>query len=175
MKNFGKLAILILCRSIPFLVLAPSLVHAHRDSAVGIHQVDWHTSQIARAFSAFTSEEGKTKSIEGRRCLLGSAFYFDVLDDYAFDIDETVVLEVEFYLNSVASKIQLSYDANAPKNTSGEHLAPHGLVQEFRLPSLSNDKRWHKERFILERARFAGLGRFVKNDFHLGVVGSGSV
>lgn len=151
-----------------------SMVSAHRNSAMGLHSLDWHTEKISSVISGFSTKEGKTEYIGNKHCMIGSAFYFDVLDDYAFDIDETVELEVEFDLRASGSKVELSYDANAPINTTGAGLAFHGYTQQVQLPSYSNDKRWHKEHFILNRARFAGLGRFIKNDFFIGVVGSGN-
>ena len=159
------------------LVFLSTVANAHREFAQGIHPIDWHTDKIEHVVSGSGTTEhgGKTEFVEGKHCITGNSLYFDVLDDYAFDIDETVELEVEFDLKATASTVQLAYDANAPKNVTDASFAVHGYTQKVKLPNFSKDKRWHRERFILDRARFSGLGLFIKHDFFLGVVGSGSV
>ena len=69
--------------------------------------VDWTVPNVSRIESAsygdaFGIEAAvkmgfpETEIIEGRECVSGSLFLFDVTDDFAFDIDETVELEILF-------------------------------------------------------------------------------
>ena len=119
-----------------FLVFTIPTAHAHRNFSTGIHQLDWHNPQIEKVTSGFGGSQygGTTEFIDGKHCMVSDSLYFDVLDDYAFDIDETVELTVEFDLKEAASTVQLSYDANAPKSVGDGSFAIHGYTQKIKLP-----------------------------------------
>ena len=117
----------------------------HEIGARGSHILQWHTDNISRVVS-FTpyGMAGEVVDIEGKQCLQGYQFYFDVLDNLAFDIDEPVELSLEFDLATSAKQIRLDYDMNGGSN------AP----VLFELPDQNGD-RFHVERVLLNRARFA--------------------
>ena len=117
----------------------------HEIGARGSHILQWHTDNISRVVS-FTpyGMAGEVVDIEGKQCLQGYQFYFDVLDNLAFDIDEQVELSLEFDLATSAKQIRLDYDMNGGSN------AP----VLFELPDQNGD-RFHVERVLLNRARFA--------------------
>src|SRR5262245_6121273 len=63
--------------------------HAHGIPNVGDHPVDWHTDQILRTMTFSGDREvGRVVTLDGKKCLEGRTFSFDVDDQYAFDIDE---------------------------------------------------------------------------------------
>ena len=75
--------------------------------AHGTVSVDWAATNISRVLSSgygdsFGTEAWARKGfpelveVEGRQCVEGSYFLFDVDDDFAFDIDETVTVELLF-------------------------------------------------------------------------------
>src|ERR1044072_4374037 len=65
--------------------------HAHGIPNMGDHPVDWHTDQITRTMTFSDDREiGRVVTLDGKKCLEGSTFSFDVDDQYAFDIDEPV-------------------------------------------------------------------------------------
>ena len=163
---------LVVCQRLLVLFFT-STAKAHQILPVGVHPLDWHSHQVNNVISGFGGE-GYTSHIDDKHCMTGRNLYFDVLDDYAFYIDETVELEIEFYLKNSAPQVELSYDANAPKNVTDGSFAIHGYTKKLKLPPYSDNNRWHKETFSLNRARFAGLGSFIKNNFHIGAMGAGN-
>src|SRR5579863_2464017 len=54
---------------------------------------------------------GRVINVEGRSCLYGEIFVFDVDDSYAFDIDEPVDLSVT-YESDVTTPFEIGYDKN---------------------------------------------------------------
>lgn len=122
----------------------------HEIGARGSQILDWHTDDISRVVS-FTpyGMAGEVVVVEGKECLQGFQFYFDVLDNLAFDIDEPVEVAIEFDLATSAQNIRIDYDMSGGEN------AP----VLFRLPD-QNGGRFYIERVLLERARFAGRGDF---------------
>lgn len=120
-------------------------------------EVGWKPQHVRRVFSsgygdAFGLEISAKKgfpaleTVEGRRCVNGSFFLFDVDDDYAFDLDETVELEILFD-RSRSTGFWYGYDRNAVAETAA--------MIEFE----ESDARWHREVVTLERARFANRGQ----------------
>jgi hypothetical protein len=85
------------------------------------------------------------ETIGGKECVSGSLFMFDVADDFAFDIDETVELEILFDRRR-STGFWVSYDRNATSEP----------VREIRFEESNED--WLSYKVKLERARFANRG-----------------
>ena len=122
----------------------------------GTVTVDWETPNVTRILSSgygdsFGVEAAvkmgfpQTETIEGKVCINGSYFLFDVADDYAFDIDETVELEILFDRRR-STGFWISYDRNA--------MAEPAVPIEFE----ASDQRWYTHKLELKRARFANRG-----------------
>jgi len=126
--------------------------------------VDWTVPNVSRIESAsygdvFGIEASvkmgfpETEIIEGRKCVSGSLFLFDVTDDFAFDIDETVELEILFDRRR-STGFWLSYDRNALSEP----------LREIKFET--SDEDWLSYTVELERARFANRGE-AGSDFAL--------
>ncbi len=118
--------------------------------------VDWTVPNVSRIESAsygdvFGIEASvkmglpETEIIEGRKCVSGSLFLFDVADGFAFDIDETVVIEILFDRRQ-STGFWVSYDRNAMSEP----------LQKIRFKG--SDQDWLSYTVELERARFANRG-----------------
>lgn len=157
-------------RNLNSLLLICSLLVAHAatsheySGAHGTVTVDWETPNVTRVLSsgygdAFGVEAAvkmgfpETETIEGKACINGSYFLFDVADDFAFDIDETVELEILFDRRR-STGFWISYDRNA--------MAEPAESIEFE----ASDQRWYTHRLQLQRARFANRGE-AGSDFVL--------
>lgn len=148
-----------------FLIQFHSLVsHAHGTGPRGMQPLDWHTEQISQvnAFFHFSSSgKPRTEKIAGKNCMSAPLLEINVLDHYAYDIDETVEVEVEFDLDQSSKNIVFQYDKN------GEISAK----QKIELPKEGNE-RWYRYTFTLDRARFAGRSstspNFSKGDISIG-------
>ena len=153
----------ILKAAVPFTLLLHA-AHSHEVGARGSHILDWHTNDISRVVS-FTpyGVAGEVVDIGGRECLQGYQFFFDVLDNLVFDVDELIELVIEFDLASSAKSLRIDYDMN------GGADAP----VLFDLPD-QNGSQVHIERIPLERARFAGRGDFG-TDFRISARSTGEV
>lgn len=126
-------------------------VHAHGVGPWG-RPLDWHSDQIDQAITFLAGPlRGQKVSVEGKDCFTGNFIGFKVNDEYAFDIDETVWLDVQFYLGSAATDLRVRYDRNEGVS-SGEDAD-----KQLRLPEVSNT-RWYTQSIPLEHARFANLG-----------------
>lgn len=132
----------------------PPSAFGHPLGTRGAQPLDWHTAQIARVVSseAFQTIPAKTAIIEGRSCLVGAAFHFDVLDPYAFDIDETVELRLGLgpLPRGEHDAVGVSYDA-------GDRAFP---VEPIEPPATASPGPFHDVTLSLPRARFANLGAF---------------
>ncbi|MBI4166189.1 MAG: CehA/McbA family metallohydrolase [Acidobacteria bacterium] len=148
-KEYAIKFICILLSAIPICT-----AHAHGVGPWG-RPLDWHTSQIDQVI-AFKSR-GQKVSVEGRDCITGGYLNFKVSDEYAFDIDETVWLDVEFNLGPADSKLSVTYDRNDTASPTGED------TKQLQLPKRINSQ-WYRQSILLERARFANLG-FEGSDF----------
>ena len=96
---------------------------------------------------------GHVEERDGHACLVGPHFLFDVDDRFAFNIDETVTLELLFD-RQTSTGFNLSYDhANNPR----------ALTRTF---AANAENRWHTEVLKLERARFANR-KYEKTDFSI--------
>jgi hypothetical protein len=138
-------------------------VEAAEIDARGSQVLGWQTADIARVLS-FTpyGPAGIVADVEGRKCLRGYQFHFDVLDNLAFDIDETVDLDVTFDLQTSARQFRVEYDVN-----SG---AP--VTRTLDLPATTSG-RFHVERIRLPRARLAGRLDFA-TDFRIAAHAEGA-
>ena len=87
------------------LLLSALPVRPHAVGTSGPALLDWHNEHIARVVSASYSwnnlgvtainAAGAVITVDGKRCLRGFQFDLDVANEYAFDVDETVTLELE--------------------------------------------------------------------------------
>ena len=97
--------------SLPLLALivvisAQVTAHEDQEGRVRSHAIEWqgaeHVTRIAAmdydfhggGFFMAYQPPGGVKNIEGRQCLVGPYFFFDVDDEFAFDVDETITLEL---------------------------------------------------------------------------------
>lgn len=136
---------------------------AYGGSEPGAGPPQWSNDQVAVVGGA-----GDRVSVAGTDCLVADQLRFDVLDGYAFDIDETVWLDADFYAGSESSKVGVLYargDGPAP-NIGLLIDAKHRSIPEISLPK-ENNARWRKVSIALERARFANSGTFGSEDFAL--------
>ena len=144
-------------RCLSALLFLSSLAAAHEFSgAHGTVVVDWSAPNISRVLSSGYGDSFGTEAwardgfpelveVDGRQCMQGTYFLFDVDDAFAFDIDETVQLELLFD-RTRSEGFLLSYDQNVvAENTT-----------EFAF--LESDQSWQTATVTLERARFANRG-----------------
>ena len=123
----------------------------------GTVEMTWKPKHIARVFSSgygdsfgleTAAKEGfpVLETIDGRSCVDGSFFLFDVNDDYAFDVDEDIEMEILFD-RTRSNGFWFGYDRNAVAETATEIWFPQ------------SEERWHREVVKLDRARFANRGQ----------------
>jgi len=124
--------------------------------AHGTVTIDWSASNVSRVLSSGYGDSFGTESwsrkghpelveIEGRQCVKGSYFLFDVDDDFAFDIDETVTVELVFD-RTQSEGLFYSYDQNVVAENS-QQVSFH-----------DSESRWYSQVIKLDRARFANRG-----------------
>ena len=104
-------------------LLTCSSALAHEFSgAHGTVAVDWSAPNISRVISSGYGDSFGMEAwarmgfpepveVDGRQCIDGSYFLFDVDDDFAFDIDEAVTIEFLFD-RTRSSGFWISYDRN---------------------------------------------------------------
>ena len=148
-----------------FALLLALPVNAHNPHPLGRQAIFWDTDPhilriVATNFDFHGGGDfvtwrphGQVEERDGHSCLVGPHFLFDVDDQFAFDIDETVTLELLFDRNA-SSGFNLSYD---------HVINPRALSRTF--PS-DSQRRWHTEVIKLERARFANR-KYEKTDFSI--------
>jgi hypothetical protein len=126
--------------------------------------VDWKAPKVSRITSSgygdsFGIEAAvkmgfpEAETVDGKNCIGGSYFLFDVADDYAFDIDEKVEIEILFDRRR-SNGFWFSYDRNA--------LSEPAEAIEFG----KSGEHWYAHTIELERARFANRGE-AGSDFAL--------
>jgi len=121
-----------------------------------IYQLDWEAEHIARVIAgqefdfrggpempdiAPKGDPGRVEIIDGKRCLVGGFFQFDVDDKYVFDTNETIVLNMLFD-TSVNSSFVVTYDG---------YIGPKAK-KHYVDPAVG---RWQWVRLELDSARFA--------------------
>lgn len=143
-------------------------VQAHNESALGLVDVDWkdHSSIIRVLSSNFNFHGGQftisyrnngvVEERQGKRCLKGAHFSFDIDDNYAFNIDETVTIDILMADNG-ASGFTYSYD---------HAINPVRKTVTFEGKS---EQGWHSHRVTFDRARFSNR-LYHKTDFSLSAV-----
>jgi hypothetical protein len=135
-------------------IFSIATVSAHEPHPMAMHELDWSAQNIKRVNAMaedFQSGEltliwtlpGRVEQVEGRACLVGPYFIFDVDDEFAFDIDETVTVELEFD-RSASDGFVISYDHASDAPVSKRVVFESG-----------DSTRWHKESVTLDRAGFA--------------------
>jgi hypothetical protein len=126
------------------------VIHAHGGRAWGIQPIEWKNEQIDRVIAL--GHSGRKADIEGKECLSGSVLGFNVRDDHAFNLDETVWLDVDFYLASQEQTLGVTYDRSdmAP-------IQDWSAAGQIHLPA-GVGARWSRQSIPLKRARFANLG-----------------
>jgi hypothetical protein len=146
------------------LVLAlASAVSAHNEHPLGREQIEWSGApQVLRTLAVNLDfhggrttvsyrRNGRVQTRDGHECLVGSHFLFDIDDSVAFDIDETVQLELLFD-RSASTGFALSYD---------HAVNPRAIEQRF-----EHAPRWQTVVLTLERARFANR-KYEKTDLSI--------
>lgn len=150
MRRAGSLLSLLVA-AIAFPAAAHEFVGSH-----GTVIIDWSAPNISRVLSSGYGDSFGTEAwardgfpelveVEGRQCVQGTYFLFDVDDDFAFDIDETVTIEFLFD-HSRSEGFLVSYDQNVVAEN----------IQEYVF--IESDELWQSLTVSLERARFANRG-----------------
>ena len=152
------------------LLSASANIAAHEPHPMAMHELDWsagHIAQVHAMAEDFQSGEllliwtqpGRVQEVDGRSCLVGPYFIFDVDDAFAYDIDETVTVELLFDRSQTNGFI-ISYDHAAlpPVSTTvvfDEHVT----------------ERWHRATVELPRAGFVNR-RHGYTDIGIGALGT---
>jgi hypothetical protein len=150
---------------VAWLTTAPGMtaVLAHNEHPLGLQDVFWETDPnilrtIALNFDFHGGRNtvayrqlGRVERRGERECLVGPHFLFDVDDRFAFDIDETVTLELLFD-RTVSKGFSVSYDH-----------AVNPVSLDFGFDTVA-DGRWQWHAVPLERARFANR-KYWNTDF----------
>ena len=95
---------------------------------------------------------------ENRQCITGAYLLFDVDDRFAFDIDETILVDLTFFRPETDGFV-FSYD---------QAVQPTAKKVRF---DANNKGSWHTETVRLDRARFANR-KYYGTDFAVGGLGS---
>lgn len=149
---------------------AGSTVAAHDPHPMAMHELDWTANEITRVHSMaedFQSGQllliwtlpGRVQQVEGRSCLVGPYFIFDVDDAFAYDIDETVTVELLFDRSQTDGFI-ISYD----------HAAQPPVSKTVVFDGVQNE-RWHRATVELPRAGFVNR-RHGYTDLGIGALGT---
>lgn len=139
--------------------LEPShILWAHLVGLMGERPLSWQTEQIRQVVAGGSEAgdmPGDVEILDGAECLVGNRFNFKVREEFAFDIDEDVTVEIELAAQGESLPLTLIYD-------KGD--AASGACA---LPLLASPERhWQTVRVGLKRARFSGIGLFG-TDFSL--------
>ena len=144
---------------------------AHERHPMAMQQLDWRAENIRRVYT-FAEDfhagaliltwraPGQVENRDGRRCLVGPYFIFDVDDDFAFNIDETVTVELLFDASRTDGFI-ISYD----------HASDSPQARTVMLDR-DDGQRWHWVSVTLERA---GLANRRHGYTDLGIAAAGAV
>ncbi len=140
--------------------IAPSpRLEAHGTEARFVELLQWKKEHIAKVYGVGTSALGvqgsrallterslQMKVIDNKACVIGSIIAFDVDNNYAFDVDETVTLTMT-YAPSLSGPFQVGWDKNG--GTGVGSTEPFTPEPSEGLKTLT---------VTLDRARFAGQG-----------------
>lgn len=153
------------------MVISVPWVRAHEPHPMAMHELDWRTENIARVSAMaedFQSGEltiiwtlpGRVEQVEGRACLVGPYFIFDIDDEFAFNIDETVTVELEFDRIATDGFI-ISYD----------HAVDAPVSKTIVFDPVWTS-RWQRASLQLDRAGFANR-RHGYTDLGVAALGTG--
>ena len=134
-------------------VAAAPGVRAHGSEARYVVEVDWTPPRIARTYGLSYSELGlgayrnevETRTVAGRRCVVGGLIGLDVDDAYAFDVDEPVTLTLT-YAPALTAPFTVVWDRNGGDGLGRAEVRPEAGAP-LRTVTLT-----------LDRARLAGHG-----------------
>src|SRR5688572_8157083 len=102
----------LVCAAVAVSVMLCHLTQAHPIGPLGNEPLAWqseHVDQVVGGGSSLFTHPHEVQVL-GRKCISGGQLHFGVRDDYAFDIDETVEVEIEFYLGNTPERVTLTYD-----------------------------------------------------------------
>jgi hypothetical protein len=141
-------------------------LRAHGTEARRVVEMAWKRDRLTRTLAVSRSELGLTGSkapeqlitIDGRTCIFGDLFAFDIDDRYAFDIDEPVDVAVT-YAPERTQPFKVAWDKNGGDG--------YGVSQEI-VPQPGAALRTATVR--LDRVRFGGLG-ILNTDLAVGARG----
>src|SRR5687768_5686219 len=71
----------------------PAVVQAHGLGLWGFHPIEWPHDQLSQVRTV--GSPAQRVSVAGKDCIASNSLLFHVRDDFAFDIDETVWLDLE--------------------------------------------------------------------------------
>ena len=123
-------------------------------SAIYTMNFDFHGGDALVTWRA----PGRMENRDNHECAVGPYFFFDVDDNYVFNSDETVILEL-LLDRAVTDGFLVSWDHS---------IKP--TVKKIPLDK-SYDQRWQSVSVELERARFANR-KYGKTDFAIGALGA---
>ena len=131
-------------------------VRAHGSEARYVVEVDWTRHRIAHTYGLSYSELGlgayrnevETRTVGGRRCVVGGLIGFDVDDAYAFDVDEPVTLTLT-YAPALTTPFTVVWDRNGGDGLGRTEVRPEAGEAGNVLQSVT---------LTLDRARLAGQG-----------------
>ena len=138
---------------------------AHNDHPLGKQELDWQpdpsiTRTLSLNFDAHAGHfvvvwraPGGIKTIEGKKCIQGPHFLFDIDDEVAFDTDATVTLDLLFE-RSDTDGFYVSWD---------QHIKPNAKRIDFKADA---KERWQRTRITLDRARLANR-KYEGTDFSI--------
>lgn len=136
-----------------------------------VYELDWEADHIDRVIAGLEfdfrggpdmpdiaprSDPGRVQIRDGKKCLVGGYFQFDVDDEYIFDTDETITLNL-LVDTAITGGLVVTYDATTQ---------PRAVKRLFE----NAGERWHWERIELAHARFANRRHGV--DFGIATLAS---
>lgn len=134
-------------------LILPAAAEAHPE-ARNIEELPLKLDRIAHVYAMGYTQlgldadysYGRLAQKDGRLCLIGSSFGFDVEDSYAYDIDEPVKVSVTFLPVLTSESFTLAWDQNGGEG--------HGFA------TIKNDggEAPRTVSVTLDRARFSGQG-----------------
>jgi hypothetical protein len=139
------------------LLFCSSLGAAHEFSgAHGTVEIEWSLPNVSRILSSgygdsFGADVWTRKGfpepveVDGRTCMQGTNFFFDIDDTFAFDIDETVTVTLLFDRRRTAG-FMYGWDQNVEAENRTD------------VTFDESDEDWHEHTITLPRARFANRG-----------------
>lgn len=160
-------------RLLSFIVMMSAVcpaVHPHQSHPLGLTELDWRPDPAISRTVSFNYDAhagqfligwrppGRVETVEGRRCLVGPIFAFDVDDSVLFDDDASISIDFLFD-RSQSNGFFISYD---------RAVSPATRRVEF---SSGQGGRWHRETVTLNRARFANR-RYGGTDFYVAAPGA---